>query len=117
MTIMKKKYDENGKVVPVDLYVYLYLDNLRHLEDIYFGFAELNINTTSIVELHDHDESYYFKYQDGYVVWLAIYDIFSLNIDYYENKLAVYVIGDSSKTIPYQLFMMTSSDPDRRTED
>lgn len=113
----EKKYDENGKVVPVDLYVYLYLDNLRHLEDIYFGFAELNINTTSIVELHDHDESYYFKYQDGYVVWLAIYDIFSLNIDYYENKLAVYVIGDSSKTIPYQLFMMTSSDPDRRTED
>ena len=95
--------------------MYFYLDDLKFMNDIFYGFAEVNI--TTIVDLLGYDEHYYYKYKDGYVVCLAIYDIFNLNIDFSKNRLATYIIGNSSKTISYQLFMMTSSDPDRRSED
>jgi S1-C subfamily serine protease len=113
----EKKYDENGKEVPVDLYVYLYLEDIKHMDHLYFGFAEMDIGTKTVVKQPDYDEAYYFKYKDGYVVWIALYDIFNQNISFTKNKLIAYVAGDCDKTIPYYIFMMTSADQSRRTED
>ncbi|NLW74275.1 MAG: trypsin-like serine protease [Clostridiales bacterium] len=113
----EKKYDENGREIPVDLYVYLYFEDIKHLDQIYFGFAEMNVGTMTMVRQLDFDEAYYAKYKDGYVVWIALYDIFNQNINFARNKLIAYVIGNSNKTIPYYIFMMTSADQSRRSDD
>ncbi len=106
----QRRYDENGKELPVDLYIYYYTEDYKNFRNTLFGLGALRPSSMIQVLKIDNDYGGFTEYGDGYIACIAVYDIFNLGIDFSTTELCVCFSNLLSAPYEYHVFMMHSTD-------
>lgn len=109
-----KKYGKDGKELPLDIYINMYTEDEDFFNNCLILFMSVNVSTMTGTGL-EYDELGYYKYKDGYMFYMGIYDIFNKkDMNFTTQKLGFVITGVSTKAGSYQVFAMTSTNPDYR---
>ncbi len=106
----ERRYDADGKELPVDLYIYYYTEDYKNFRNTLFGLGAIRPSSMLQVLKIDYDYGGFSEYGEGYIACVAVYDIFNLGINFSTTELSVCFSNLLSTSYEYHVFMMYSTD-------
>lgn len=110
--IAPQLYDENGKQLKVDAYIYYYTEDFGLLMTLAIGCGIVSQTGTFSEDLEYEDYMIY-EYGDGYLFCMSVYDIYGQGVNNSTKKFGVYLWNLQMDVVDYYLFVMYDSELNR----